>query len=151
MRDCLQPQPVQLVAAAIVGSRRCGRLIRFARMQGDAIDRAGRDAQLTAVAVTVENRVQVVVRADNRIDRAGRQATRTADTGGGVDACDAIGLLLCAGRVERQRLDLQQLRQGMDAGGASRWAAVDGRRVSSDGFGVRAAAGITAACALRLG
>src|SRR5439155_23083261 len=49
------------------------------RREVDAVDRAGRQAQLAADAPVLDHRVHVALRADDRVDRAGVDAARAAD------------------------------------------------------------------------
>jgi hypothetical protein len=88
--------------------------------------------------------------ADDRIDGAGWQAARAADAFRFVDDRDGGWFLDSAGLIERQRVDLEQLREKADGCGASGRAAIDGSLARSDGFGIRATALIAAARALSL-
>ena len=118
----------------------------------DAIDGAGRQAQLAAGAAVGEDVVLVPRRADDRVHGAGQDALGAADAAAVVDGGDAArraparssGSSAIIGRAE-------QPRERADGGGAAGWAAVDRRASGSDGLGIRPAAGVAAAAALGLG
>src|SRR5687767_2977661 len=59
------------------------------RHHGDAVDRAGRDAQRAADAPRLDHRVHELRRADDGVDRTGVDAPRAADAAAFVDQGDA--------------------------------------------------------------
>ncbi len=101
----------------------------------DAVDGAGRQAQIAAGALGFDDRVHPFRGAEDRVHRAGLDAQRAADTGGFVDDGHPAGLFFPVFRIQRQRLDAQQVGQRPDAGLAAGRALVDrrfaGRRSAS--------------------
>src|SRR6201982_3123143 len=99
-----EARAVGVVACAVVA--RCGRCRRRgqagARHHRDAVDRAGRDAQLAAGAQREHHGVHLPLRTDDRIDRAGWQAAGAADAGLFVDLRYQLRPFGTVGRVERQ-------------------------------------------------
>ena len=116
----------------------------------DAVDGAGRDAQLAAGAQRRQHRVHALRRADDRVDRARVDAQRAAD---------ARSPRRCARRRARpgspqlrssaMRRATGERRERRDQRVAAGRAAID-RRARGDGFRVRTASVVAAAPALRL-
>src|SRR5690606_34005093 len=119
--------------------------------QRDAVDGAGRHAQVATGAQRVDHRVHAARGTDDRIDRAGLDAPGAADAAARVDPRRAARLFAAAGRIEGQHVTSEQVRQAPDALDAAGRAAVDRRLAAGNRFGVGAAAGEAALRALRLG
>src|SRR5205807_2472512 len=94
-------------AEALAVAARRGRLgcVRESapRRHTDAVDRAGRHAQLAARAQREDDGVHLVVCADDRIDRAGRQALGAADADFLIDLRDQRRALDPVGGIQRER------------------------------------------------
>ena len=145
----LHARAVRLVAATVVGWRR--RLIgRSARPHDDAVDRTAGNAQLATGASALEHGVQLAAGADDRIDRAWRQAAGAADAGCLVDPGDAGISVAAAGRVERQCLAPSSAASAPMTAEPPGATAIDWNLVVGQRLGIRAAAIVAAAHALRL-
>ena len=68
----------------------------------DAIHRAGRQTQLTPGAAVDEHGVHILLGADNRIDRTGRQTAGAADAARFIDPRDALRRLDAVERLDRK-------------------------------------------------
>ncbi len=138
--------------AVTIFSRRWFALVQrgLARYERDAIDRAGRDTELTTGTKRIYHGMQLARSTDDGIDRAGWQTTRAADAALGVDVGDLGGLLATTFRIECERRHIEQGSELYDRLAAARRAAIDERFTASDGFGIGPAALIPAARALRL-
>src|SRR6516225_738687 len=99
-----EPGGVRSIACAIFHCARCRWGVRQCgpRYHGDAVDRAGRDTELTTGAQRQHHRVHLPVCADDGVDRAGRQALGAADAGLLVDLRDERRALGAVRRVEGQ-------------------------------------------------
>jgi hypothetical protein len=130
----------------------CGRIAVFGepRSQHDAIDGTRGDAQLAAGAPILKHYVQLALRANDGIYRAGGQAARAANTALWIDPHHLRSRFNAAARVEGQRRRAQQRGELLDGLAAARWAAIDVGFASRQCFGVREAALVSAAGALRL-
>ncbi|CAG9242316.1 hypothetical protein BDI4_1170009 [Burkholderia diffusa] len=117
----------------------------------DAVDRAGRHAQVAARAQRFDDRVHLFRRADDRIDRACLHAQRAADAQAFVDERDGARMLGAVDGVQRDHRLAEQAREARDAFGAAGRALVVVRVAGGDRVGVRTAAVIAALRALRLG
>ena len=116
---------------------------------GNAIDRARRNAQLTAGTQRGQHSVHSFRRANNGVDRAGCDAERAADARCLVDARDRQRTRFPTGAVEydaRAHGDLGEYRNKFVG---SRRTAIDCSTVD-DGFRVRPTAVVAAASALHL-
>ena len=94
--------------------------------------------------------MQKLPRADDGIDRAGRQAARAADAGCGIDDSAGWRLFMATGRIQRQRIEVEQGCQRRNPGAAAGRTAIDGRRPLRERLGVGPAGRIAAARALGL-
>jgi len=137
--------------AVLVGSRTSsGAKHRGPRDHRDAINRAGRHTQLAAGAECRDDRVHLLARAHDCIDRTWRQALRAANTALLVDHCEQCGTLDPIVGIEWEGRSIQQSGEALDRRGATRWALIDVGGPTRDGFGVGPAAGVAATGALRL-
>ena len=116
----------------------------------DAVDRAGRDAQLAAGAQRRQDRVHALLRADDRVDRAGRDAQRAADARGLVDDGHEQRPVRAARGVERLRRAAGQRGELGDHGLAARRTAIDVALAARERVRIRLAAREAAPRALRL-
>ncbi len=116
----------------------------------DTVDWTQGDAQLTPCALVRDHCVHEPSRTNDGIHRAGPNTLRTADAAFLVDYRHGAGLVCTARRVERPWCHAQESRQLLDRRIASGWAPVEISGARRDGFGIRAAAGVTAARTLRL-
>lgn len=91
----------------------------------DAIDRAGRQAQVTAGAFAGNDRVHQLGGADDGIDRAGLDALGATDAFGFANTGD-LGRCAAAQRVRRKQWLLEQRCQRSDGFAATWRALVDG-------------------------
>ena len=80
----------------------------------DAVDGAGREAELAARAMRREHGVHRLRNADDRVDGARARAQVAADAVRLVDARDALQARVAAARVERQRVAAEQLGEPLD-------------------------------------
>jgi hypothetical protein len=118
--------------------------------QVDAIDGAGFDAQFAARAFDGNHGMHVAGCAEYRIDRAGLQALRTADTGIlGYDR-NRLRLLYSVCRIKSDGSLAKQAAESLDRRFAARRTLVDFCRAGSERFGIRPTAGKSALTALRL-
>ena len=81
----------------------------------DAIDRAGLHAQVTAGALAGDNRVHLLGRPEDRVHRAGLDALGAADALVLADIGHRCDLFLTVFLVQWNDLQIQQVRQGLDA------------------------------------
>jgi hypothetical protein len=116
----------------------------------DAIDRAGRQAQLASRAAIGQNGVHVFGGAYDGVHRARRETTRAPDTARFVDPSDARWGFHAMYRIQVQKGSIQKGRQGQNGGITAGRTLVDLGIAARDGRGVRLASGIAAASALSL-
>src|SRR6056297_3207271 len=121
-----------------------------ARDQVDAVDRAGRQAQLAAGAFVGDDRVHHLRRPDDRVHRTGLDAQLASDAAVLVDYRHQRRFCLAVRGIQRFGLATQQVGQCLDPGFAARRTLVDVGLTACDGLGVGAAAGIVALPALGL-
>lgn len=117
----------------------------------DAIDRAGRKAQVAASALGFNHRMHLFRCAEDCIYRACLDTQCTADASRFIDNGHCFWFFLTIFGVERQGLSAQQIRQCLDAGFPAGWALVDSGLPAGDGFGIRPAARVVALATLGLG
>ena len=115
----------------------------------DAIDGAGREAELASGALLGDHGVHPLRRTDDRVDGTCGQASRAADAAVLVDDRGSRAGIGCKIRSDREFSPAQQLRQGANRAVSSRWTAID-RSAVCDRFGIRQTTGVTALLALRL-
>lgn len=116
----------------------------------DAIDRAGRHAQVAAGAQRVDDRMHLLGRARDGIDRTCLHAQRAADAQVLVDDRKRSRALDAMRGIERDLRLAKQRRETRDAFLSARRALVVARLACRDGVGIRAAGRIAALGALRL-
>ena len=116
----------------------------------DAVDRAGRNAELAAAAKRVDHRVHAARPADDRVDRACLDADRAADAACLVDDGDGERHLDAAARVDTRARAARERRECGDRRVAAGRAAVDRRVLARDRVRVGGAIRVAAARALRL-
>jgi hypothetical protein len=123
---------------------------RAGRHDGDAVDRAGRQAQATTRAFRGNHRMHQLARADDGIDRTGGQAQCAADAGGFINdgRCWCSGNTVCC--AQRHDRYVQQCRQFGNDCVAARRTLIDRGRARGDGVGIGPAAGVITLAALSL-
>src|SRR5690606_21338971 len=138
-----------VMAAGRVGALRCP--VGLGRDHADAVDRAGRHAQIAAGAAVGNDGMHELVRAQDGVGGTGLYAQRTAYAVGVIDRRRHQGAVAAAALVQRQLGQIQQLWQWLYALRSAGRAAVDGLVILGDGLGIGTAAVITAFGALGLG
>ena len=123
---------------------------RFERAHFDAIDRTRRQAQFAAHASVGDDCVRFARRADDGVDRTRGQAQRATHAFGFSNHRDLRRHRRRQTRVERQRLFVEQNRQGADCLRPARRTQIDRRLARRQRARVGAATGIAALPALRL-
>ncbi len=118
---------------------------------GDAVDGAGRDAQLATGAKAGQHCMHALRRADDRVDGTCVDAQRAAYAAAFVDDGDSQRRMDAAARVERNGRTSGQRGEHRDRGVAARRAAIDAGGTARDGLGVGTTAFVSATRALRLG
>jgi hypothetical protein len=135
-------------------SRAVQRRLVLARVRSwphlDAIDRAGRQAQLATGAAIGQNRMHVFRGADDGVHRARREATRASDAARFIDPRHARRGVYPMRRIQCLNRPVQQRRERENGGGASWRTLIDLGLASRDCLGVGLAPIIAAACALSL-
>ncbi|CAN0646330.1 hypothetical protein BCEP27_70117 [Burkholderia cepacia] len=121
------------------------------RQHRDAVDRAGRHAQVATRAQRLDDRVHLLRCPDDRVDRARLHAQRAADAQAFVDEGDGARMFAAVHGVQRNHGLAEQAREARDTFGAAGRALVVVRVAGGDRLGVRPAAVIAALRALRLG
>src|SRR5258706_3264045 len=117
-----QPEIVELETCPCDWRMQRGRIVRV-RRHADAIDGAGRDAQIAAGAEFGNHRVHQLAGADDRVGGASSKAFGAADAGGFIDHRDAMRQVVAARRIQRYHGAPLQLRQPGEAGMPARPAA----------------------------
>jgi hypothetical protein len=118
-------------------------------MHFDAIDRAGRNAQVTAGAFIDDHRMHQFGSTQNGVHRTSLDALGTAYTFGFADKRNLSWRYTTFG-VERDDRNAQQLGQLSDGFVAARWAFID-CFAACHAFGIGLAAGMAAPATLCLG
>ena len=118
--------------------------------QGNAVHRAGRQAQFAARAMVGKHGVHQLGGADDRVHRAGRDAQRAADARLLVDARGHKGSGFAARTIERKRWQRKQTRKRSCGRLAARRTAIGRRRPLANRFGIGKTTVVAAAPALRL-
>ena len=116
----------------------------------DAVDGAGRHAQVAARAQASHHRMHLLGGADDGVDGAGLDAQGTADTQRFVDVGDRSRPFEAVDGIERDDFFAQQVGQAHDALRTARRALVDVGAAGGNCFRIRAAAVVAALGALRL-
>jgi hypothetical protein len=146
--------PVPLSGAMGIESRPVQhRLVRGgfrSRPHFDAIDRAGRQAQLASRAAIGQNGMHIFGGAYDGVHGTGCETTRAPDAARFVDPSDARWGLHAMDRIQVQKGSIQKGRQSQNGGIAAGRTLVDLRVAARDGCGIRLASSITAASALSL-
>ncbi|MNS99756.1 hypothetical protein D3C72_1341680 [compost metagenome] len=120
------------------------------RVHDDAVDGAGRHAQVAARTQIRDHRMHLLGGADDGVHGTGLDAQGTADTQRFVDIGDRSRTFEAVDGIERNNFFAQQAGQARDALHAARWALVDVGAAGGYRFRIRAAAVVAAFGALRL-
>jgi hypothetical protein len=116
----------------------------------DAIDGAGRQAQLASRAAIGEHGVHVFGGAYDGVHRAGRETTRAPNAARFVDPSDARWGFHAVYRIQVKKGSIEKGSQGQNGGIAAGRTLVDLGLPARNGRGIWLASGITAASALSL-